>query len=147
VTNPAEAQVDAVVGIAVTVHAIRYPGLDEEPDAVSFQDAGAHRLLDLEAGAVVHDHGFDSGRRKQVRQHQPCGATAHDADGGVGKPRLRHGRCPQQVPGWCRRASYVETLNVDVEQSTGVGVEQRQASVGNSLAEFDGTIYRATDFG
>ena len=57
--TPAEAKVDASVLMAFGQYPVRHPGFNEEPDAVAFEDAGPHGLLDLAPGAVVDDDRID----------------------------------------------------------------------------------------
>jgi hypothetical protein len=79
VTTSAERQVDALVFVALAQHPIGNAGLDEQPDAVALQDAGANGLLDLQPGAGVHDDRVDAVERQQMRQHEAGRAATHDA--------------------------------------------------------------------
>ena len=73
-----ESQLDAVVAISDGLHARGGAGLVEQFDGGVLENAGADRLLDLFAGALIDDDGLDSARGEKVRQQEAGGAGADD---------------------------------------------------------------------
>ena len=87
-----EAQGDAVVSVAVAQDPVGDVRVGEQADAVGLEDAGAHGVLDLVSGPVVHVHGVDAGAVEQVRQHQARRSRADDPHPGTRHVGVRHGR-------------------------------------------------------
>src|SRR5690606_19734490 len=80
VAVPAEGQDDAVVALALAVHAVTDAAVGEEVDGALFQDAGAGRVLDLATGAQVDGDGLDPGAGQQMAEHKPGGTCPDHGD-------------------------------------------------------------------
>src|SRR5690606_12815136 len=80
VAVPAEGQDDAVVALALAVHAVTDAAVGEEVDGALFQDAGAGRVLDLATGAQVDGDGLDPGAGQQMAEHEPGGTCPDHGD-------------------------------------------------------------------
>jgi hypothetical protein len=91
VRRTAEAQVDALVLVAVREDAVGNTCVHEQTHAVAFEDPSTVRRLDVVHGPDVQDDGLDAGGVQQVRQHQAGGPASDDGDVGAsvghGPPR------------------------------------------------------------
>jgi hypothetical protein len=60
--GPGKAEVDALVFVTRSQHAIRDTAIDQKTHAVTLEDARSDRLLDLEPDPVVNDDQVDPGQ-------------------------------------------------------------------------------------
>lgn len=77
----AEAELDALVLVALAQDPVADSGLDQVAGGAGFEDARPLRRLDLVAGAGVDRHRLDSGPPEQVRQHQSGRPGPDDGNG------------------------------------------------------------------
>jgi hypothetical protein len=75
-----ESQGDAVMSKAFALQALADACFDQQIDRALFQKACADALFDIFSAARFDHDGFDSLQVEQVREHQPCGTRADDAD-------------------------------------------------------------------
>jgi hypothetical protein len=75
-----EAQLKAVMHQALALHAFAHAGFGQKIDRVLFEHTGAHTILNVLAGTIFDDNGFDAFAMEEMREEQPGGAGANDAD-------------------------------------------------------------------
>ena len=76
----AETELDAVVDEPFPLQALADAASSQQIDGALLQHTGAQGGFDLGSAARFEDYGFDSREVQQVREHQPRGARADDAD-------------------------------------------------------------------
>ena len=89
VQGAAEGEMNSVVEHAFALHARADAGFDEEVARPLLDQTGADAALDVVAAAVFQDHALHALEVEQMRQHQPGGPGADDADLGA-HLALRH---------------------------------------------------------
>ena len=76
----AEAQFDAVMDQAESLHPLADASFVEQVDGSLFEQAGANPLFDILAAASLEHDGLDAIEVQQVREHQPRRPRPNDAD-------------------------------------------------------------------
>jgi len=75
-----EAERDPAMHEPLAIHALAKAGVAHELDGSLLEHTRAHALLDVLAAPALDDHRVDSRAREEMREHEPRGAGAYDAD-------------------------------------------------------------------